>query len=174
MYRCRVPLPSSSPRRPYQTLHDTAQLARYGVSYLRSVCAQAGVGINETSPDEDVLAIDCDVKFREASVNVQVKCTSQFTIPGRTKTWRLEPSWVEKWSDSLLPVYFVLVTAPGSIAGWIEHSNVGTLHKTAAFWKRFDPATDQTSITLPVAQRLTADTLATWHSDMLAAFGGAQ
>ncbi|MFD7308550.1 DUF4365 domain-containing protein [Promicromonospora sp. NPDC059942] len=172
MYRGRVPLSPSSSRSQHRTLHDRAQLARYGVSYVRSVCAQAGVGINETSPDEDVLATDCDVKFREASVNVQVKCTTRFTIQGRTKSWQLEPSWVEKWSDSLLPVYFVLVTAPRDFEDWIEHTDLGTVHKTAAFWKRFDPNTDQASITLPVAQRLTADTLATWHSDMLAAFGG--
>lgn len=57
-------------------LSVSARKARYGVAYLRSVCAQAGVGLSETSADEDVLAIDCDVKFAEGVVGVQVKCTS--------------------------------------------------------------------------------------------------
>jgi hypothetical protein len=44
---------------PCATLPDTGRRARYGVAYLRTICAQAGVGVKETSPDEDVLAVDC-------------------------------------------------------------------------------------------------------------------
>lgn len=76
------------------TLTPTGQRARYGVSYVRNICAQAGIGLIETSPDEDVLATDCEVEFKEASVRVQVKCTSGLTIGGKTKSYSLKPEWL--------------------------------------------------------------------------------
>src|SRR3954447_7261777 len=88
---------------PTCTLSPNGQRARYGVSYVRNICAQAGFGLNETSPDEDVLATDCDVVFMEANVRVQVKCTSGLTLGGKTKSWQLKSAWLRKWEQSLLP-----------------------------------------------------------------------
>ena len=65
-YRRRVP--SGPAGNSWSTLSTNGQRARYGVSYLRNICAQAGVGLNETPADEDVLAVDCDVVFPEGSV----------------------------------------------------------------------------------------------------------
>lgn len=140
------------------------------MSYVRNICAQAGVGLNETSTDEDVLATDCDVVFAEGPVRVQVKCTSGFTLAGKTKSWRLKPEWLRKWDRSLVPVYFVIVVVPKSEPTWLTHPTDGTLHKTAAFWQRVSSSTTAKSISIPRTQRLTAATMATWHTDLLAAF----
>jgi hypothetical protein len=41
------------------TLDSNRRKARYGVAYVRSICSQAGMPMNEGSPDEDVFAVDC-------------------------------------------------------------------------------------------------------------------
>lgn len=156
---------------PYAFLDTNGRKARYGVSYVRSICAQAGVGFQETSPDEDALAVDCAVEFKEANVRVQVKCTSTLTIAGRRASWPVEPGWVRKWAESLIPVYFVLVIVPaGDPTEWLDHRPAGTLHKTAAFWRRIDPVNLGSRIDVPKKQRLTIETLHTWRTEMLHCF----
>ena len=157
-------------------MSPNGQKARYGVSYLRNICAQAGFGMVETSPDEDVLAVDCEVQFEEAPVRVQVKCTSGLTIGGRTKSSPLKEEWIGKWSRSCLPVYLVIVVVPEDVSTWLEHPDEGTMHRTAAFWKRVDGESELPSVTIPASQRLTAATLTTWHQDLIAGYvsGGAK
>jgi hypothetical protein len=155
---------------PTCTLSSNAQRARYGVSYVRNVCAQAGFGLNETSPDEDVLATDCDVVFMEANVRVQVKCTSRLTLGGKTKSCQLKPGWLRRWEQSVVPVYFVLVVVPPSEPTWLDHRADGTMHRTAAFWQRVRTEQLDKAISIPKIQRLTAETLSIWHRDLLAAF----
>jgi hypothetical protein len=159
------PLPA-----PSCTLSPNGQKARYGVSYVRNVCAQAGFGLSETPPDEDVLATDCDIQFAEGNVRVQVKCTSGLSLGGKTKSWRLKPEWLRKWDKSLLPVYFVLVVVPSKEPSWLEHRPDGTMHRTAAFWQRVRTEQLGNSISISKAQRLTAATLISWHRDLLAVF----
>ena len=160
---------------PAATLAPSTRKARYGVAYLRSICAQAGVGMKETPADEDVLAVDCSVEFAEAAVRVQVKCTSQFTIGGRSASWQLEDSWIRAWSNSRVPVYFVLVIVGDTIPDWLDHQHDGTHHRAAAFWRRLPPPPGASRVQVPKAQRLTADTLLQWHQDLVAVFtpGGA-
>lgn len=152
------------------TLDANHQRARYGVSYLKNICAQAGVGLTESSPDEDVLAIDCGVEFAELSVRVQVKCTSSLTIGGRVKRVPIEVGWLEKWRRSVVPVYLVVVVVPRNVGTWIEHKGDGTMHMTAAFWARIDDSIAPPSVRIPSSQRLTSETLDLWHQDLLARF----
>jgi hypothetical protein len=167
-------VPTASPdlvvRCPGHILSSNGQRARYGVSYVRNICAQAGVGLTETSPDEDTLATDCDIQFAEGNVRVQVKCTSTMALAGSTKSWSLKPVWLRKWGESLIPVYFVLVVVPSQEGTWLTHLDDGTLHRTAAFWQKIEVADLTTSIRIPRTQRLTASTLSTWHADLISLF----
>ena len=154
------------------SLSPSGRKGRYGVAYLRSVCAQAGVGLNETSPDEDVSAVDCDVKFPEGGVAVQVKCTATRTLGGATAAVALEESWKTKWAQQLGPVYLVLVIVPRVFEDWLGHDETGTtLHGTAAYWVRVN-GSEGVSVSVPKTQRLTGETLAIWRDDLLAAYGG--
>lgn len=160
----------------WTTLTPDGRKARYGVAYVRSICAQAGVSLQEMSPDEDVLAVDCDITFRAgAHVSVQVKCTSGFKISGRSISWPVKTEWVKKWQERWLPVYFVTVIVPIDAAEWIKHDPAeGTFHHTAAFWRRI--RRDEhigTRISIPKSQRLQSSTLALWHSDFLETFNSA-
>lgn len=168
-YGQRVAVLSPKPHSGLSTLTPNGQRARYGMSYVRNICAQAGVGLTETSPDEDVLATDCEVEFKEASVRVQVKCTSGLTIGGKTKSYTLKPEWLRKWDESLVPIYFVIVVVPRREATWLDHQADGTYHRTAAFWQRV-PRSGAKSIYIPKTQRLTTDTLPIWRAELLAAF----
>lgn len=151
-------------------LDSNRRKARYGVTYVRNLCAQAGVGFEETSPDEDVLAVDCEVKFVEASVRVQVKCTSSLKATGRSASWPVEEGWLRKWADSRLPVYIVVVMVSPESDSWIEHRRKDTLHNTAAFWVRVDGLTDAKRVRIPKANRLQSSTFTLWRNEMLAGF----
>lgn len=148
--------------------------ARYGVSYVRTICAQGGLIFSENSPDEDVLAVDCDIKMAGASVSAQVKCTSTRTITGRSVSWPVKPEWVNKWQRARLPVYFILVVVPAESADWIEHDPVkGTFHRTAAYWRRI--LRDEqigTRISISKKQRLQVSTLDLWCLDLIEDLGG--
>jgi hypothetical protein len=149
-------------------MDDNICKARYGLSYVRSICDQAGLSLLENPPDADVLAVDCYVVFRESQVRVQVKCTSQWSIGGSSLTWPVEEGWVRKWDDSLSPVYFVVVIVPNDRKLWICHDGAnGTLHRSAAFWVRLVPGMTKDSIRVPKDQRLMATTMDVWHKDLL-------
>ncbi|WP_158610041.1 DUF4365 domain-containing protein [Micromonospora musae] len=154
------------------TFSPNGSKARFGVAYLRAICSQAGVGFTETSIDEDVLAIDGAVDFATASARVQVKCTGKFRIHGgSTATWPADDRWWAKWHGSCVPVYFVLVVMdPDEQPDWLDHRVDGTMHRAAAFWARVDKMSQGASITVPKSQRLTADTLRQWSSDVDACF----
>lgn len=156
------------------TLGPNRAKSRFGVAYVRAVCSQAGVGFQETSPDEDVLAVDGTVDFEVACARVQVKCTGRFRIKGSsTATWPIEESWQQRWNRSGLPVYFVLVIVdPDDQVSWMLHQDQVTLHRAAAFWVRVDTLPDGRNISVPKAQRLTADTLSQWAEDVEASFDG--
>jgi Domain of unknown function (DUF4365) len=155
---------------PGITLDVDRSKARYGVAYLRSICSQAGVGVIETSPDEDVLAVDCLVDFQPLPVRVQVKCTSQWKIHGRTLSFPVEDRWVRNWDGMVVPVYFVVVIVPGDPAGWLTHQDNGTFHSTAAFWTRLRPGHIGRSVEVPKDQRLCIDTIKAWHDDLRAEY----
>lgn len=159
---------SGAASRPIATLTPNGAKARFGVAYLRAICSHAAVGFAETSIDEDVLAVDGSIEFDLGIVRVQVKCTSQFRINGgKTATWQAEPAWWEKWHRSGLPVYLVVVVIdPDDQAAWLHHHNEGTLHRAAAFWVRVDNMSVSPGITVPKSQRLTADTLQEWATDL--------
>lgn len=153
----------------YATLSDNGRKARYGVSYVRSICSQAGVGMTETSPDEDVLAVDCQVHFDIGDVRMQVKCTSGWKIDGVSLTFPLEERWVKIWARCQVPVYLVVVIVPSQLNHWMRHDADGTFHKSAAFWVRI-PKSPGVSIEVPKCQRLEQKTLSTWYSDLVAMY----
>ncbi|MFC5662948.1 DUF4365 domain-containing protein [Kitasatospora misakiensis] len=170
-----VPLPRVEPDlSSVVTLSQNGAKGRYGVSYVRSIVSQAGVGFTETSPDEDVLAVDATVDFALAPARLQIKCTGGFSIAGKSATWQSELYWREQWSQSLLPVYFVLVILDvDDRPQWIKHHETGTDHRAAAFWVRVNQTEAGDKIRIPKSQRFTADVLRLWHEEVEACFSPA-
>ena len=80
---------------------DNRRKARHTVAYLESICAQAGVAFGENRADEDIMAVDAFLHFPKASSRVQLKCTSQFKLTGKSLTMTLEPGWVASWTTPL-------------------------------------------------------------------------
>lgn len=155
----------------FVTLSPNGCKARYGVSYLQNICAQAGVGLVETRPDEDVLAVDCYVLFECAAVPVQVKCTSRVEVGENPPRWPVEERWLRTWSKHVHPVYFVLVVVDSDRPDWLQHHGKGTAHRAAAYWRRLRQEDQGSkSLTIPKRQRLRAETLATWHQELLAPY----
>lgn len=156
------------------TLSLSERKSRYGISYLQNICAQAGIGMVETPSDEDVLAVDCMLSFSEGEVRVQVKCTSSSTLNDSADiSQAVRSSWQQKWNRSRLPIYLIVVIVPDGISDtWIEHPSDGTAHATGAFWLRVDGHPEVNTISIPKANRFTADTIAGWHNDFVSLFGG--
>lgn len=169
-----VTVQAGNPTTPsYASLGDKGRKARYGVSYVRNVCAQAGVPFWEIEPDSDVLAVDCQAEFPESPVRIQVKCTSGKKIQGRSASWKLEEGWVRKWEASKIPVYFVLVIVPQKWETWLDHDPKGTYHATGAFWRRVDFGVAlKSQLKIDKANRLTMQTLPIWHQDLVSVFSG--
>lgn len=157
---------------PISTLGPNGAKARFGAAYLHAVCSQAGVGLDEVTIDEDVLAIDAKIAFAIGDARVQIKCSGQFRINGgETASWPAEPGWWNKWHRSKVPVYFIIVMVdPDDQTQWLQHSDHGTFSGTAAFWVRVDRLPETSSITVPKEQRLTADTLLLWRDELDACF----
>lgn len=145
---------------------DNGRRGRYGVAYLRSLAAHAGVGFVEMSPDEDLDAIDVSLRFGRASAEVQVKCTGRFRVGPGSASLQLEAAWVQKWASSFHPVYVVLVKVPSEVGAWIDGRPSSTLHRTVGFGKRFDPAVHSAAIKFTRADRLTAETLYDWRDEI--------
>lgn len=157
---------------PFSDLDERSSKSRYGVAYVRALCGQAGVSSQETSPDEDGKAIDLTVDFCEAGVGVQVKCSSTFRINGgATATWPAEHHWITKWNSRMTPVYCVLVLVdPIEQARWLDHRADGTWHRSAAFWTRVNHLRVGDNIVFDKRHRLTVQTFAQWHKELLDAF----
>ncbi|WP_025780181.1 DUF4365 domain-containing protein [Brevibacterium sp. VCM10] len=154
----------------------TARKGRYGVAYVRDVCAHFGVGMMENSPDEDFNAIDLSINFEINDVRVQVKCTSKtFSGGGSYLNLPVKDDWVRKWSKNPLPAYLVAVSVPTDPKLWIDYDSADlTNHRTAAYWTRIDQLLPGqcTSIDLPKTNRFTPDTLREWNSKLNDLFEG--
>jgi Domain of unknown function (DUF4365) len=154
-------------------LDDKRRKSRYSLSYLYAICAQAGSGAQETRQDEDVEAIDAWVKLLGAPVPVQLKCTSS---PNETKAgYRVdfEDGWIASWMTLQVPLFIVLVVVPKGQNLWVDHTlDTITLHRTAAFWGRFDQGSTAKSITLSRRDRLTADSFESWQEELDGVFEG--
>lgn len=152
-------------------LSDKGRKARYGVSYLRNVCANAGYNIEEISVDEDNQAVDAKIGFVGADVRVQVKCTQRsFTLADEHLTWTVEAHWRQKWSENVLPCYFLAVQVPSGGDPWIDHLDAQTVHNTSAYWTRIDVPSLGTNIAVKKDQRLTETTLHEWQNHLLQHF----
>jgi len=154
------------------TLSPNARKGRYGIAYFQNVCAQFGVGFDETSPDEDVLAIDGSVQFPALPVRIQVKCTKKSFGSAGVLSWPVTAEWKTKWSRNIGPAYFVVVQVPTDVPGdWIDYDDADiTTHRSTAYWAKIDPTSMGASITINRTNRLTAETLASWNADLLACF----
>lgn len=164
--------PGHRPASSISTLTPNGCKARFGAAYVRAICSHAGVGFTENSPDEDVLAVDGKVELAEGYVRVQIKCTGQYRIVGgKTASWPAEQNWWDKWQQSRIPVYLILVMVdPDDQLQWLEHRDDGTLNRAAAFWVRVDKMPSGSAIAVPKTQRLFASTLAEWSTDLLACY----
>lgn len=159
---------------PYPPLGVDQRQARFGVVYMRALASQVGCLFNETGPGEDVLAVDCNVEYPENIVRVQVKTTRSHSIDeAQHFSYTASDYWIERWSESHVPVYFVVVVMPGDSRQWLDHHDAGTtMVGTAAYWVRIDPIAllDSPTIRVPRDQRVTASTLVAWHDDLLAGY----
>ncbi|WP_162526122.1 MULTISPECIES: DUF4365 domain-containing protein [unclassified Mycobacteroides] len=147
--------------------------SRYSQAYLSAICSQSGHTLQEGRQDEDCWAVDTTVDLSAAPVLVQLKCTSSPTAT-RKGDYRiqLKQHWVDSWTVKMVPVYVMLVVVPPLQDEWIEQSDAQTVHRTHAYWERFNPKTHKKSIVLPKSQRFQASTLTTWETQLNDVFAG--
>lgn len=150
---------------PHQTMHRNGRIGRFGVAYLRAIAASAGVGFAETSPDEDVLAVDGGFAMKNGDVRVQVKTSTvpNFNQAGEARI-RVEDWHWGAWAANRHPVYGVLIAVENcDDALWMDTSADDiTRVPAAAYWTRVS-GPDITQRTGPMvfsrSRRFTVDTI---------------
>lgn len=149
--------------------------SRLSIAFVRAICAQAGCPVTEPSPDEDVHRIDLTLNAPAADIPIQVKATESAILTRHGYRLDLKPDWVESWKRRrLVPVHVVLVVVGKVQDQWVSHPASDTRMDAVAYWQRFDPASHVRSMHLPVANRLTADSLSRLVSQVeYEQFGGA-
>lgn len=153
---------------PHQELSRSLRQARYGVAYLRAVCAQAGVKLVETSPDEDVSGVDCLLSFPQFDTRVQVKCTARrLGSTTGTLSYHIGEKTFRKWARNQSRTYIVVVIVPENSDAWADFDvDDETPAHCAAYWAEVDRDRTAEPWTVQVerGRRLTPETLASWHS----------
>ncbi|WP_165036505.1 DUF4365 domain-containing protein [Candidatus Protofrankia californiensis] len=98
-------------------------IGRYGVSYVRKVCAHAHIPFSENSPDEDIFALDGEIKFIEGSIRVQIKGTTQWTLNGGRSTlaFPVGEDWRKKWRMQHNPAFLIVVLLKREEIDWISY-----------------------------------------------------
>jgi len=151
----------------------TDRVGRLGVMYVRSILAQAGIGNEETTAGEDHYAIDLTVNLPMAKVGVQVKAGAQAPNQDGSFSVPTKESWREKWAATATPVYLVYVHLEKEPPpDWVEHGDCCTTLHARAHWLRVNNLSVPTA-RVPIANRLTVATFASWEQDVSAAFGKA-
>lgn len=140
----------------------TDRIGRFGVLYVRSLLAQAGVAHSETSGGEDHLAGDITVNFPSGACIVQVKAGTKDRKSDGSITVPVTEAWKTKWANNALPVYLVYVhleKAPPP--DWIGHEDLQTVVHAKAMWSQVNDVSGK-SVGLPRDNQLTADTFGLW------------
>lgn len=146
---------------------------RLGVTYVRTVLAQAALPNEETTGGEDHLAVDLNVQFPAAPVRVQVKCGTRKPNKSGSITVPVEPGWRDRWCAMKIPVYLVYVRLErGQPGAWLEHPSLSTTVHVRAHWVRVN-GLSAASARVPVGNRLTLETFGTWNQQLEACFGEA-
>ena len=144
---------------------------RLGATYVRTVLAQAALPNEETTGGEDHLAVDLNVQFPAAAVRVQVKCGTRKPNKSGSITVPIEPAWRVRWCASKVPVYVVYVLLEkGKPFDWLEHPTVSTTVHARAHWVRVN-GVSAASVSVPLSNRLSLDTFATWNQQVEECFG---
>lgn len=152
---------------------DNGRKARYGVAYLQSLCAHAGVDFKEGSLDSDNLAVDATIEYPRMPVRVQIKCTSKYKVGNGNMTLELKPEWVAKWAESDTTVFVVVVKVPADIPSWLEHDPSFTRHCTVAFGQRFNASIHTKSMKFTASDKITSETVYDWRDLAYAIADGA-
>lgn len=156
----------------YESLSMSDRKGRLGANYVCFVAAQAALPTPEFKSGEDHLAVDLNVEFPVSPVRVQVKCGSRKANKSGSIAVPLNAKWRTRWTRSRIPVYLVYVClermAPSD---WIDHANhAHTVLHAHAHWVQVNGLSGA-SASVPLANRLTIDTFATWNDDAEACFG---
>lgn len=156
----------------YESLSMSDRKGRLGVNYVCTMLAQAALPNPEFKPGEDHLAVDLNVAFPVADVRVQVKCGTRKANKSGSISVPLDAKWRARWSQSKIPVYLVYVCLERKTPGdWIDHGDDGhTVVHAHAHWVRVN-GVSAASVSVPLANRLSIDTFATWNDDAEACFG---
>lgn len=156
----------------YESLSMSDRKGRLGVNYVCAVVAQAALPNPEFKPGEDHLAVDLNVEFPASPVRVQVKCGTRKANRSGSISVPLNAKWRARWAQSKIPVYLVYVCLERNTPGeWIDHcDDTRTVMHAHAHWLRVNGVSGA-SVSVPLANRLSASTFATWNHDAEACFG---
>ena len=158
----------------HKTLNLSDAVGRYAMAYVRKVCAQAHVGFSETSPGEDVLAIDGRIEYYTVDVRIQVKGSTKYSTHKTAGLIRVavKDEWRRKWRKNGQPTYFIFVLMERQVAKWFEYFPGTTMAGAVAYWARIDNLPKSaTHIVVDRRHRFTKATVRGWGKDIQQGYG---
>lgn len=155
----------------WETIPLSDRKGRLGVTYVRTVLAQAALPNEETTSGEDHLAVDLNVQFPAAAVRVQVKCGTRNQNKSEFISVPVAPAWRDRWCATKTPVYLVYVRLEkGKPLDWLEHPTLATMVHARAYWVRMN-GLSASSVSVPLSNRLSLATFETWNQQVEDCFG---
>ncbi len=155
----------------WETIPLSDRKGRLGVTYVRTVLAQAALPNEETTGGEDHLAVDLNVHFPAAAVRVQVKCGTRKPNKSGSIYVPVEPAWRVRWCATKTPVYLIYVRLEkGQPPDWLDHPALATTVHARAHWVRVN-GLSAASVSVPLGNRLNLGTFATWNQQLEECFG---
>lgn len=152
-------------------MHITARKEQFNRAYVGVLAAQAGINSATPTVDNDSIDImfigkDFPGVIRDPQISFQLKCTHQDLRVGDSIRFSLLRKNYDDLRDGRVgfPRYLAILEVPESCDDWSDHIDDGTLLRSRCYWVSLKglPDVDQDSITVsvPLAQRLTSDSLA--------------
>jgi hypothetical protein len=149
----------------------TGKLEQFSFAYVCALAAQAGLNRSKFELDDDSIDVTFSSKgypgkFRNPSIQLQLKCSSQQLISGSVIKFPLSVKNYEdlRGDNVLCPRYLAVLLVPSECADWLVHHPGHIALHNCCYWLslRNMPATsNSTTVTveIPLEQRLTTEKL---------------
>lgn len=160
-------------QRAHDRMDPNKQKEEFNYAYVCALAAQAGLNRGSFSTDDDSIDVTFQAKgdfgpnrLRSPLIQIQLKCTSQNLIVGEVIKFKLSKKNYDdlRGNDFVAPRYLFVLLVPENSDEWIKHNDDHIALCNNCYWislRDFEPTKNESSVTVnvPLAQRLTTDTL---------------
>jgi hypothetical protein len=167
--------------------HITLRQEEFSYAYIRAMASVVGYEAGPKSRIMDCAGIDVSIEVPNTienclspSINLQVKCTYKNCIKDGNIHFPITKRAYKRLSHkgSYKKQILVIVMTPKDLSRWISHGRkldrISTILGASAYWislegwPEIDEAKKSKTISIPVSNRLTSETIKLWMAEVVA------